>query len=180
MKKSIALLTAFLPVIYAGSMQLSAVLGVEDSVFLPLLFGFLLLGFLLPVIFVSITAKTDRKFLAVSNLWFYIGNLTVFVFEITMWLIRFHENHIAEQNGATEGGLGLFLLILLFLPHWISYLCVRIAGVVSTARILRDICTEKVRVLHMCLQVFPGADLISAIWVLQKVTHSRCALTPRE
>ena len=180
MKKSIALLTALLPVIYAGIMQLSAALGTEDHIFLPLLFGFLVLGFLLPVIYAFIATRADRKFLAVSNLWFYVGNLTVFAYEIALWLIRFHENHIAEQNGATEGGLGLFLLILLFLPHWISYLCVRIAGAVSTARILKDLCADKVRVLHICLQVFPCADLISAIWVLRKVTRSCCGLTPQE
>ena len=172
MKRFITLLTSLLPVIYAGSMQISAAVGAEDQTLFSLLCGFLLLSFLLPVIYTFITSRAERKFLAVNNLWFYAGNLTVFVCEIAIWLIRLHENQIAAQNGATEGGLGLFLLILLFLPHWISYLCVRIAGVVSTARILKDICAEKVRVLHICLQVFPGADLISAIWVLRKVTHS--------
>ncbi len=171
MKKLMAVLTALLPVIYAGSLYASFLLRADDDILFVILGGFAIIGFLFPVLFCIFTAKAGRKFLAVSNVWSYAGNILLFLSEIVLWFARFQEVLIAEQNGGMEGGLGLFLLILLFLPHWFSYLFTRIVGIVSCARSLKGVCSDGVRALHAVLQLLPGTDLISAVWVLRKVNY---------
>lgn len=169
MKKVFAVLTALLPAVYLVSIGLSAVYGAEDEALFTILGLLLVIGFLLPVWFAFLAARADKKFLAVCNIWFYSGNLLLFALEIALWVHRFIENRIAEQNGAWEGGLVLVLLILLYLPHWINYLVVRIVGAVSTGRILSGICEKRTRANLTDLQLLPVADLISAILVLRKV-----------
>ena len=169
MKKVFAVLTTLLPAVYLIGLGISASVGAEDAALFALLGVMLILGFLLPVWYAMITANADKKFLAVCNLWFYGGNLFLFATEIALWIHSYIENRIAAQNGAMEGGLVLFLLILLYLPHWSNYLVVRIVGVVSTGRILSGICEKRCRLIHMDLQLLPVADLISAILVLRKV-----------
>ena len=169
MKKVFAVLTALLPAVYLVSIGLSAVYGAEDKALFTILGLLLVIGFLLPVWFAFLAANADKKFLAVCNLWFYGGNLFLFATEIALWIHSYIENRIAAQNGAMEGGLVLFLLILLYLPHWANYLVVRIVGSVSTGRILSGICEKRCRLIHMDLQLLPVADLISAILVLRKV-----------
>ena len=172
MKKLFSVLTVLLPAVFAVSLLLSAVSGAEDEALLALIGGFLFIGILFPVVFAAITANADKKFLAVSNLWFYATNLLLFASEIILWIIRWNEVRIAEQNGAMEGGLGLVLLILLYLPHWISYLVTRIVGAVSTARVLKDVCDSGTGSVHTLVQLVPVADLLSAILVLRKVNRS--------
>lgn len=178
MKKALAILTALLPVIYAISMQLSVFLIKGDEALFAMLGIFLLIGFLLPVSFSIATAAADKRFLAICNLWFYAGNLLLFAYEIVLWCIRYHEEQIAAQNGAMGGGLGLALLILLYLPHWSNYLVVRIVGAVSTARTLKGISGENARMAHTFLQLIPAADLLSAIWVLRKVNAFQACQQP--
>ena len=178
MKKTFAILTALLPAIYAASVEMSAFLRVEDEALFTIFGILLLIGFLIPVWFAVLTAKADKKFLAVCNLWFYGGNLLLLAYEIALWIIRFHENKIAEMNGGMEGGLGIALLILLYLPHWSNYLVVRIVGAVSTARTLKGVSGENTRMAHTFLQLIPAADLLSAIWVLRKVKAFQACQQP--
>ena len=179
MKKTFAILTALLPVIYAISMQLSVFLIKGDEALFAMLGIFLLIGFLLPVSFSIATAAADKRFLAICNLWFYAGNLLLFAYEIVLWCIRYHEEQIAAQNGAMGGGLGLALLIIIaYMPHWIIYLCVRIAGAISTARTLKGVSGENTRMAHTFLQLIPAADLLSAIWVLRKVNAFQACQQP--
>lgn len=169
MKKTFAVLTALLPLIYAGAMQTMAMGNAEDEVLFAVLGVFLLIGFLFPLLFMIASAKAESKFLAICNLWFYAGNLLLFAAEAVLWLIRLNEVRIAEQNGAVEGGLGLALLIVIYLPHWISYLWVRVFGAIGTSRALTGKCSNLCRACHMLLQLVPLTDLVSAIWVLGKV-----------
>lgn len=178
MKRLFAVLTALLPAVYAVSLQISAVSGAEDEALFALLGVLLITGFLFPVWFAALTAKADKKFLAVCNLWFYGGNLLLLACEIALWIHRFIENRIAEQNGGMEGGLGLALLILLYLPHWSNYLVVRIVGAISTARTLKGVSGENTRMAHTFLQLFPVVDLVSAIWVLGKVKAFQACQQP--
>ena len=171
MKKTLAVLTALLPAVYAVSMQLSIFLIKGDEALFAMLGIFLLIGFLLPVLFSVATAAADKKFLAICNLWFYAGNLLLFAYEIVLWCIRYQEERIAAQNGALEGSLGLALLILLFLPHWCSYLFVRVAGAISCARTLRGTGGTQGNAVLTGMQLFPVTDLISAILVLRKVNR---------
>ena len=172
MKKALAVLTALLPAIYAASVEISAFFRVEDEALFTIFGILLLIGFLFPVWFATITARADKKFLAVCNLWFYGGNLLLFAYEIVLWCIRYHEERIAAQNGAMEGGLGLALLIVIaYMPHWIIYLCVRVAGAISCARTLRGTGGTQENAVLTGMQLFPITDLISAILVLRKVNR---------
>ena len=172
MKKTLAILTALLPAVYAVSMQLSIFLIEGDEALFAMLGIFLLIGFLLPVLFSVATAAADKKFLAICNLWFYAGNLLLFAYEIVLWCIRYHEERIAAQNGAMEGGLGLALLIVIaYMPHWIIYLCVRVAGAISCARTLRGTGGTQENAVLTGMQLFPITDLISSILVLRKVNR---------
>lgn len=169
MKKTVTILTGLLPVIYAGMLGLMVLVNPQDELMFALMGLYALLGLVAPLVFSAVTANGERRFLAVSNVWFYSANLLFFLAEIIFWLVRAEQNRIAEQNGAIEGGLGLVLLILIYLPHWISYLVTRLAGAVSCERSLRGICSDGVKALHAILQLFPGADLISALWVLRRI-----------
>ena len=178
MKKTLAILTALLPAVYAASVEISAFFRVEDEALFTIFGILLLIGFLIPVWFATITAKADKKFLAACNLWFYGGNLLLLACEIVLWIIRYQEVRIAEQNGGMEGGLGLALLILLYLPHWSNYLVVRIVGAISTARTLKGVSGENTRMAHTFLQLIPVVDLVSAIWVLRKVKAFQACQQP--
>lgn len=169
MKKMLAILTALLPAIYVGSLQVSFLLHADDDILFVILGVFSVIGILFPVLFCIFGAKAENKFLAVSNIWFYAGNLLLLATQIALWIVRYQEVRIAEQNGGMEGGLGLALLILLFLPHWISYLFVRIIGAISCARSLRGVNGTRINVLLTSMQLFPVTDLISSIIVLRKV-----------
>ena len=178
MKKVFAVLTALLPAVYLIGLGISASVGAEDAALFALLGVMLILGFLLPVWYAVITANADKKFLAVCNLWFYGGNLFLFATEIALWIHSYIENRIAEQNGAWEGGLVLVLLFILYFPHWINYLVVRIVGAVATARILKGVSEEGKRMAHAFCQLLPVADFISAILVLRKVNAFQACQQP--
>lgn len=171
MKKTLAVLTALLPAIYAGALHISFLVRADDNILFAILGVFAAIGFLFPIWFAVTAAKADKKFLAASNIWFYAGNLLLMVCEIVLWCIRYHEEQIAAQNGGMEGSLGLALLILLFLPHWGSYLFVRVAGAISCARSLRGTGSTQGNAVLIGMQLFPVTDLISAGLVLRKVNR---------
>ena len=169
MKKTVAILTGLLPFFYAGMIVLLILVNSDDKMLFALMGIYSLMGLLLPLLFNALTTKAARKFLARCNVWFYGGNFAFFLAECIFWLVRLEQNRIAEQNGAIEGGLGLVLLILIYLPHWLSYMFTRIAGAVGCARVLQDKSSPSVRICHILLQMIPITDLISAIWVLHHV-----------
>ena len=172
MKKTATVLVALMPVVYCLIIQAANLLHLEDELFLGALGIYTLLGILLAIIYDRTCYRCDKLFLAANNLWFYAGNFALFIAEIVLWCIRLEETRIAEQNGAMEGGLGLVLLILVYLPHWISYLATRIAGAATCARILKGLCSPTAVLCHVILQLLPGTDSISSIWVYQKVKQS--------
>lgn len=169
MKKLSAALVALLPLVYVAAMWSSIKIRISDEQFFGILGVYALIGFLFPVIFSISSAKSARKFKAISNVWFYAGNLILLIAEIVYWFIQYEEVLIAERNGGMEGGLGLALLIIIYLPHWFTYLFTRIAGAISCARTLNGVCGGDAKIFHILLQLFPIFDLISAIWVLYKV-----------
>ncbi len=173
MKKLTSVLVALLPLLYCVIMQAANLLHLGDELFLGSLGIYALLGILLPIAYDRTCYQAENKFLAGNNLWFYGINLALFIAEIVLWLVRLEENRIAEQNGAMEGGLGLVLLIVVYLPHWLSYLATRIAGAASCARTLRDACTPATRIFNVILQLFPGTDLLSGIWVYLNIRQNQ-------
>lgn len=171
MKKTVLILTGTLPFVYWGMIGLLMLTDADDEMLFGMMGLYTLMGIVLPILFSHLTAKADRRFLAVSNLWLYGGNLAVFLAEAIFWLVRLKENRIAAENGGMEGGLVLVLLILIYFPHWISYVATRLAGAVNCERSLQGICRGCVRSANTLLQLIPGADVISAIWVLRRITR---------
>lgn len=172
MKKLPSVLVALLPVIYIAAIFAAFCIQPEDELLFAILAAYALLGFFLPVIYCITTAKECKKFMAVSNVCFYAGNLLLFAAEIVFLYVYWQNLRIAEQNGAMEGGLGLVIWAFLFLPHWLSYLCTRIVGAVCCARTLKGVCSTWVKELHILLQLFPVADLLSAVWVCLRLKRS--------
>ena len=169
MKKASTILTAMLPVMYLMAIGLSIVINPNDETLFLILGSYMLIGLLLPCLLFLFTAQAERKFLSIGNIWIIVGNLVLFIAEIVYWLIALKETQIAEANGAMGGGLGLVLLIILYLPHWITYLCSRIVVSINSHRALKDICAQGIRALHAFLHMIPVLDLVSAIWVHWKV-----------
>ena len=168
MKKILAAATCLLPILYAICLAILAMLDATDTPLLIFMLCYCIISLVLHMIYCLATNHVSQQFLAGSNLWFYGVNLVFFLAEIVFWAIRLEQNRIAEQNGAMGGGLGLVLLILIYLPHWFSYLLTRITGAINCERTLRGLCNANVKFIHSALQLFPGADLISAIWVYHR------------
>ena len=62
-----------------------------------------------------------------------------------------------------------FLLILIYLPHWFSYLLTHITGTINCVRTLHGICSGGVCAFHTLLQLLPVTDLVSACWIAHLV-----------
>lgn len=169
MRKAVTILTGLLPVIYAGMIGLMICFDLGDEALFAVMGIYTLLGLVLPIALSALTVKAEPEFLASGNIWCYSINLVLFLAEVIFWLVRAEQNRIAEQNGAMEGGLGLVLLILVYLPHWVSYLATRLAGAISCARSLHGSSRAGIKALHIILQLFPGTDLISALWVQRSI-----------
>ncbi len=170
MKKPFAPLVAVLPLLYILAIGLPFLWDTSDSLVLFLLGIYLLLTLLFTVSFYLSIDHYSPKQLAVYNILFSAGNLLLLLAEAIYWLAKETEIQQQAQNGATEGGLLLLVLIILYLPHQISYFMVRITGIVSCNRSLNNICSGGAKILHNILHFFPVADLISSIWVLYKVS----------
>lgn len=169
MKKLFAILFSLIPAIYAVGVAVFLYLMPEDEVLFAVLGGIVVLSIVFAIGHCSLSKNAERKFLASINVWGIVGNLLLFADEVTWWIYSYVQVRIAEQNGGMEGGLGLFLLIIVYMPHWISYLICRITAAINCQRILDGICSSAVRSAHTLLHIFPITDLISAIWVLCKV-----------
>ena len=173
MKKILSAIAALLPVIYIVSLFVLFLMDATDKPLLLFLVCYCIFAAIVLIVFGFITAGADRKFLANTNILLYAGNLSLFVLEIIFWIIRLEENRIAAENGAMGGGLGLFLLVLLYLPHWFSYLLTHVAGAINCLRILHGRRRGIVCALHAILQLFPVTDLISACWVRHSLRYSK-------
>lgn len=173
MKKTLSVLAALLPVIYIASLVLLVLLDAADEPLVGFMIAYCIIAAVLLVVFSILTAGAKRRFLAVTNIWLYAGNLVLFLFEAVYWLVQLEQTRIAEQNGAMGGGLGLVLLILIYLPHWFSYLLTHIAGAINCVRTLHGICSGGVCAFHTLLQLLPVTDLISACCIVHMVKKQK-------
>jgi hypothetical protein len=169
MKKTIVVLCALLPVIYVLSLLFLFLQDASDAPLLTFMIIYCVAAAVLHVLFCILTATSERKFLAACNIWLHVGNLLLFIFEAVYWFVQLEQTRIAEQNGAMGGGLGLVLLILLYLPHWFSYFLTHITATINCSRTLQGICTGGVCALLAGLQLLPVTDILSAGWVLRIV-----------
>lgn len=169
MKRALITLTALLPAFYLLTIGLCLLINPEDETLFFLLGVYILIGLLLPCLLGFFTRDADTKLLALGNIWMAAGNVTLLMAEIIYWVVLFHQNRIAEENGAWGGGLGLVLILILYLPHWISYFFTHIAMSINCNSALRGICSKSVKAAHVILHLLPASDLISAIWVYRCV-----------
>ena len=172
MKKLLVAGMGLLPALYLLCLCLSFILDAQDKPLLLMMLGYCAVSLAIHIVYSIVTAQAPRRFLAVSNLWIYSINFAFFLAEIILWVVQLKAVRIAEADGAMEGGLCLALLILLYLPHWFSYLLTRIFGTISCYRTLAGITHTNTQLLHCLLQLLPGADLLSAIWVLRRIKNS--------
>ena len=170
MKKTIVWLNALLPVIYLMAIVLSILINPEDETLFLILGVYAFIGLLFPCLLPLLTSNASRKFLATANLWICISNLSLLMAQGIYWFIVLEETRKATANGAMGGGLGLVVLILLYLPHWASYFVTRIACAVNCARILRHKSYYNHNyILYALMHLLPITDLISAMLVLRQV-----------
>lgn len=169
MKKTLSVLAALLPVIYIASLVLLFLLDAADEPLVSFMIAYCVIAAVLLVTFSILTAGAKRRFLASTNIWLYAVNLALFLVETVYWLVQLEQTRIAEQNGAMGGGLGLVLLILIYLPHWFSYLLTHITGTINCVRTLHGICSGGVCAFHTLLQLLPVTDLVSACWIAHLV-----------
>ena len=173
MKKAFAAVMGLLPVLYLLCLGLSFFLDAQDEPLLMMMLGYCAAALAVHIVYSVVTAQTPRRFQAVRNLWFYSVNFAFFLAEIILWLVMLRAVRIAEAEGAIEGGLILVVLILLYLPHWFSYLLTRIVGTISCYRAPQGIVSVNAQLAHCLLQLVPGGDVISALWVLRRVKNSQ-------
>ena len=165
MKKTLSALTASLPLFYAAAIFILFLLDSTDGALLTVMFGYIAIALLLHIFFLSFAMKETPEFLSISNLILYSGNLILFVIEIIYWAIYYRQTQIATQNGAMGGGLGLVLLILLYLPHWASYFMTHIVGAICCFKALNRKCGDGILLCHILMQLLPVTDLASAVIV---------------
>lgn len=166
MKKILSFFTAFLPLIYVAAVFLLFLVDSTDELLLAVMIIYIAVALLLHALFLYHAAKAPPRFLAISNLCLYSGNFLLLLVEIIYWLVYYHQTQIAAQNGAMGGGLGLFLLILLYLPHWATYLLTHIVGASCCRITLKGKYSQGTQICHIIMQLLPITDLTSAIWVL--------------
>ena len=181
MKKLFAVLYVLIPVFYAAGMLACLYSMPEDEVLFTLLGGIIVLSFVSCIAYSILSANAKRQFLAITNIGSISCNLLLFAAEITWLVISYIQVRIAEQNGGMEGGLGIVLLIVIYMPHWISYLICRITASINCSRALKGISSSSASIIHSILHLFPITDLISAVLVLQRVNRfQHCQQPPIE
>ena len=178
MQKVFGILTALIPAFYAGGMVLFLYLMPEDEVLFAVLGGIILLSLIFCIGYGAASQKADSLYLARMNLWIIGGQMLLFTAEITWLIIAAIQVHIATQQGGMEGGLGIFLLIILYMPSWISYLICRFTAAVCCFDALKDKVISRSRTLHTLLHLFPVLDLISAILVYRTVKRFQFCQQP--
>lgn len=171
-KKVFGALTALLPVIYAGSIGLLILIDPDDKMLFAFIGIYILFSIAVCIAYASLGRRADSQFLAKMNLWIIGTNLMLFIAEIVFLIVYTVQVQIATQQGAMEGGLGIFALIIFFLPSWLSYLFCRF----TTASCFQDVQLENVsgtaRTIHFFLHLIPVLDFCSVIWVYRHV--KRC------
>ena len=178
MRRMFAILVSLIPAIYVAAMAVFLFIMPEDEVLFAVLGGIIVVSILGCIGYSVTSAKSSKQSIAVTNLWIIGGNLLLFAAEITWLVISYIQVRIAEQNGGMEGGLGIFLLIIFYLPHWISYLICRCTAAIGCHRSLIDVTGNTAKTLHILLHLIPVFDLISAIWVLLRVKRFHCFQQP--
>ena len=178
MKKLFGILTALIPAIYVCGLVLFLYLMPEDEVLFAVLGGIILLSLIFCIGYGTTSHKADSLYLAKMNMWIIGGNLLLFAAEIAWLIISMIQVHIATQQGGMEGGLGIFLLIIFFLPSWISYLICRFTAAVCCFDALNGKVSNSAKTLHTILHLFTISDMISAVWVYRKVKHFQTCQQP--
>lgn len=178
MRKVFNILVALIPAMYLGGMAAFLYIMPEDEVLFAVLAGTILLSMLLCIAYSVNSPQQDKKALCITNLWIIGGNLLLFLAEIIWLIVSSIQVHIATQNGGMEGGLGLFLLIIFYMPHWISYLICRITAAVHCCRALRGICSSGQAGIYAILHIIPVLDIVSASLVLKRVKTFQCSQQP--
>ena len=173
MKKVLAAVMGLLPAVYLLCLGLSFLLDSQDEPLLVMMLGYCAAALAIHIAYSARTARSSRRFQAVSNLWICSVNFAFLLAEIILWLVQLRGVRLAEAEGAMGGGLGLLLLIILYLPHWFSYFLTRIVSTVSCYRALQGIVPVNARLVFSLLQLIPGADVISAVLVLRRVKKSQ-------
>lgn len=178
MKRFFGILTALLPALFAAGIGLLFLWSPDDSVVFAFLGGYLLWSLICSIAYATASHKTDSVYLAKLNLWIIGGQLFLFAAEIVWLIITAIDVHIATQQGAMEGGLAIFLLIVFYLPSWLSYLFCRFAAAIGVWDALKETCSASSRMTHTILHIFPVSDLISAIMVYRTVKHCQTFQQP--
>jgi hypothetical protein len=150
----------------------------EDEVLFLVLGGTVLLSLAFCIGYGTSTQKADSLYLVKMNLLIISGNLILFTAEIIWLIVSSIQVHIATQQGAMEGGLGIFLQIILYLPSWISYLICRFTAASCCFDALKGTVESGTRTLHTIAHLFPVLDMVSAIWVYSKVKHFQTIQQP--
>jgi hypothetical protein len=169
MKRVFLILSPLLPVIYILSIAGLIIFDANDSQTFAVFGCYIILSLTLSVLGCIFTKDIPQLKVARSHLWSTISNLTLFICEAVYWIITLIQIRKEEEIGAMGGGLALLILILICLPHWISYLLTRITGAVNCTRILQGKSNRLDYFLHTIMHLFPVTDLISAILVLRQV-----------
>ena len=178
MKKVSGVLTALLPVIYAVCIGCFILIDPDDEILLAFIGIFILFSIAVCIAYASLGRPADSHFLAKMNPWISGTNLRLFIAEIVFLIVYTIQVHIAAQQGAMEGGLGIFALIIFFQPSWISYLICRFTAAACCFDALKEKAGNSARTLHTTLHLFPVLDMISAIWVYRKVKHFQTIQQP--
>lgn len=141
---------------------------VSDKVLFAFLGLYMLIGLAVCTMHFTVTLQCEPKEIVMWNTWFLTSNLLVYAVSVVILIVRIIENRIAEENGAWEGGLGIFLLILLCLPHWITYGLSRISAAVGCSRASKIGFNSAIQILLTILHLFPFTDLIAAVILCRK------------
>ena len=169
MKKLFGVLTALVPLIYVMTCMFLFYFDAEDEVTISAVLGSIVLALIICAVYSSFRRKAESIFLAKMNLWIIGGNLLVFLTLIVVMIITIIDVHIAEQQGAMEGGLAIVALWLLTLPIRINYFFCRVTAALCINHALENTLYSRFQTLHFVLHLFPVLDMISAIWVYHKV-----------
>jgi hypothetical protein len=181
MRKVFNVLIASIPLLYIAAVIAMVYIMPENDALFLILGGVFLLSIVFCIGYSVNNKDSDPVTIATTNLWVIGGNLLLFAAEIIWLIMQAIDVQIQTQNGAMEGGLGIFLLIILYLPHWINYFICRLTAAVHCCRALHGICTSGQSGIYAVLHIFPVLDIISAIIVLRKVKDSHhCQQPPIE
>ncbi len=169
MKKLSPYLIAILPLLYLAMIDLLYLVDASVSALIGVFLIYMVLSMLFTTAFSHYIDCYPRAKLAQYDFLFSLENFLLFLAEVVYWLVQRALMLEQAQNGATEGGLILLLLIILYLPHWVSYFMIRVIGIISCNRMLSGICSKGTKTVHAICHFFPATDVISSLLVLRKI-----------